>query len=330
VRHVALVGVTASGKSAVAMELARRDPTWELVSVDSMQVYRGMDIGTAKPTAQERAEVPHHLLDLLEPHEEATVAWFQAEARAAIAGIERRGHRALLVGGTGLYHRAVVDDLDIPGRHPEVLAALAADPDTEALHRRLRDLDPVAAARMEPTNRRRILRALEVTVGSGRAFSSYGPGLGTYPPTRFQLIGLARPPEQVRARIADRYAQQMATGFLAEVAALRRLSRPLSRTASQALGYRELLAHLDGRLGLEEAVELAVARTRRFARRQRVWFRKDPRIAWIEAGDDHPVARLADGIEAEIARCSGLVGGGVDVPPPGLAPREGPVGDQAP
>jgi tRNA dimethylallyltransferase len=329
VRHVALVGVTASGKSAVAMELARRDPTWELVSVDSMQVYRGMDIGTAKPTAQERAEVPHHLLDLLDPHEEATVAWFQTQARAAIADIERRGHRAVLVGGTGLYHRAVIDDLDIPGRYPEVLAALAADPDTEGLHRRLRDLDPVAADRMEPTNRRRILRALEVTVGSGRAFSSYGPGLGSYPPTRFGLVGLARPPEQVRARIAARYQQQMAAGFLAEVAALRRLSRPLSRTASQALGYRELLDHLDGRLDLDEAVELAIARTRRFARRQRAWFRKDPRIAWVEVGDD-PVAVLVDRVEAEVAGCSGLVGGGVDVAPPGLAPGEDPVGHEAP
>jgi tRNA dimethylallyltransferase len=330
VRHVALVGVTASGKSALAMELARRDPTWELVSVDSMQVYRGMDIGTAKPSAQDRAEVPHHLLDLLEAHEEATVAWFQAEARAAIAGIERRGHRALLVGGTGLYHRAVVDDLEIPGRYPEVLATLAADPDTEALHRRLRALDPQAASRMEPTNRRRVLRALEVTLGSGRPFSSYGPGLGTYPPSRFELIGLARPPGRIRERIAVRYREQVAAGFVDEVAALRARPEPLSRTAAQALGYRELLDHLEGRLGLAEALEQAIARTRRFARRQRVWFRKDPRIVWVEADDDESLAALADRVEAELARSSGLVGGGVDVGPAGLAPGEGSVGDQAP
>jgi tRNA dimethylallyltransferase len=282
-RHAALVGPTASGKSAIALELARRDPTWELVSVDSMQVYRGMDIGTATPTAAEQAEVPHHLIDLLEPHEECTVAWYQGEARAVLAGIEARGKRALLVGGTGLYHRAVLDDLDIPGEHPEVRAALQADPDTAALHRRLTDLDPVAAGRMEPGNRRRIVRALEVTLGSGRPFSSYGPGLGSYPPVAIAQVGLDLPLEVVRQRISERYEAQMAAGFLEEVAELRARPEPLSRTAGQALGYRELLAHLDGGLDLADALEQAVARTRRFARRQRAWFRRDPRVTWVHA-----------------------------------------------
>ncbi len=278
-----LVGATAVGKSALALQLARRDPTWELVSIDSMQVYRGMDIGTAKPTQAERAEVPHHLLDLLDPWEDGTLAWFQRQARGALADIEGRGRRALLVGGTGLYVQAVVDDLDIPGRYPEARVELEAEPDTAALFERLRDLDPVAAERMEPTNRRRIVRALEVTVGAGRPFSSFGPGVNAHPPTPFRLVGLARPSDELAARIAARYDAQMADGFLDEVARLRAHPRGLSRTAAQALGYRELMAHLDGDLELAEAVDLAVRRTRRFARRQRAWFGRDPRITWLDA-----------------------------------------------
>src|SRR5690606_19247036 len=227
--HVAIVGTTASGKSALALELARRDPSIEIVSVDSMQVYRGMDIGTAKPTPAERAEVPHHLIDVVDPWEDFTVAWFAREARRAVAEITARGHRALLVGGTGLYLRAVVDDLQVPGRYPEVRAALEADRDTVGLHRRLRELDPVAAGRMEPTNRRRVIRALEVTLGSGRPFSSYGPGLDVYPPSRFHLVGVRLPHEVVARRIAARYEQQMAAGFLDEVRRLLAHPRGMSR-----------------------------------------------------------------------------------------------------
>src|SRR5205085_2215985 len=187
-RHLALVGPTASGKSALALEVARRLPDVELVSVDSMQVYRGMDVGTAKPTAAERAEIPHHLLDLADPTENFSVARFQAEAEAAIAAIERRGHRALLVGGTGLYLQAVVDGLRLPGRWPDVRAELEKEVEREpaavgAMHRRLADADPTAAARIEPGNARRIVRALEVTLGSGQPFSSFGPGLDAYPAT---------------------------------------------------------------------------------------------------------------------------------------------------
>ncbi len=266
--------------------MARADPSWELVSVDSMQVYRGMDIGTAKPTPAERAEVPHHLLDLLDPWEDGTLAWFQRQARAAIAEIEGRGRRALLVGGTGLYVQAVVDDLDIPGRFPEVRAELDAAPDTAALFERLRGLDPRAAARMEPTNRRRIVRALEVTLGSGRPFSSFGPGVSAHPPTTFHLVGLARTAEDLAGRIAARYDAQMKAGFLAEVEALRAHPRGMSRTAAQALGYKELWAHLEGELEVDEAVDLAVRRTRRFARRQRAWFGRDPRISWLDAATE--------------------------------------------
>ncbi len=277
------MGETASGKSALALALARRCPDVELVSVDSMQVYRGMDIGTAKATPAERAEVPHHLLDLVDPSEDFTVASFQRAFGTALAGIEAKGHRAVLVGGTGLYLRAVIDALTIPGRYPEVRAELEHEPDTIALHRWLAERDPVAAARMLPGNRRRVLRALEVTIGSGRPFSSFGPGLGAYPPTPFRLLGVRLAPGVVARRIQDRYHRQLAAGFVEEVRALAARPGGISRTARQALGYRELLAHVAGETSLEEAVDEAVRRTRRFARRQRVWFRRDPRVVWLGA-----------------------------------------------
>jgi tRNA dimethylallyltransferase len=279
---VALVGTTASGKSALAMALARSRPGVELVSVDSMQVYRGMDIGTAKPSEAERAEVAHHGLDLVDPWQEWTVAEFRDAVVAAVDGIEARGHRALLVGGTGLYLQAVVDDLDLPGRYPEARAEVDAEPDTAALHARLEALDPVAASRMEATNRRRIARALEVTMGSGRPFSSFGPGVAAYPPTRFGLIGVRLPREVVDARIAERYANQLEVGFLDEVRRVWEDPRGVSQSAGQALGYKELAAHIAGRCTLDEALDTAIQRTRRFARRQERWFRRDPRIAWIE------------------------------------------------
>ncbi len=285
-RHLALVGPTASGKSALALDVARRLRDVELVSVDSMQVYRGMDIGTAKPTAAEQAEIPHHLLDLADPTEDFSVARFQAEADVVIADIEARGHRALLVGGTGLYLQAVVDGLRLPGQWPAVRAELEAEAERDlaavgAMHRRLADADPAAAARIEPGNARRIVRALEVTLGSGRPFSSFGPGIDAYPAaTRFRLAGVWLPRAVVNERIQARYDEQVAAGFLDEV---RALPDGLSRTAGQALGYRELLGHLAGDATLAAAVDEAVARTRQFARRQRSWFRRDPRITWLGA-----------------------------------------------
>ena len=280
------MGVTASGKSALALALARARPDLELVSVDSMQVYRGMDIGTAKPSPAEQAEVPHHLLDLADPSEDFTVTRFQAAFRDALSAVEGRGHRAVLVGGTGLYLRAVIDDLEIPGRYAEVREALEIEADTVALHGRLVELDPVAAARMEPTNRRRVVRALEVCLGSGRPFSSYGPGLDAYPATPFALLGLQRPSEDTAARIAARFDEQLGAGFVEEVRTLAAAPDGLSRTARQALGYRELLAHVEQGLPLDAAVEQAVNGIRRFARRQRAWFRRDPRITWLDATQD--------------------------------------------
>lgn len=280
-RPLVIVGPTASGKSDLAMGVARLIGDVEIVTLDSMQVYRGMNIGTATPTAAEQTEVRHHLIDLVDPSEEFAVAELQAQATAAIEDIRGRGAVPVLVGGTGLYVRAVIDKLQIPGRYPEVRAELEAEPDTAALYRRLVELDPVAAGRMEPSNRRRIVRALEVTAGSGRLFSSYGPGLGHYPSTPFVQVGLRWDRERLDERIAARYRRQMADGFLDEVRSLARA--PISRTASQALGYKELLAHIRGEATLDDALETAVVRTRRFARRQERWFRRDPRIRWLDA-----------------------------------------------
>ena len=303
-RHLALVGTTASGKSALAFEVARRRPDVELMSVDSMCVYRGMDVGTAKPSAAQRAEVPHHLLDLADPSEDYSVSRFQAAARETIEGIEARGHRAVLVGGTGLYLQAVVDDLELPGRWPEVAAELEAEADgpggVASLHARLADLDPVAAARMLPSNRRRVVRALEVTLGSGRRFSSFGPGLAAYPSSpattasRFALVGLRLPVATVARRIEERFLGQLRHGFVEEVRGLSSRPAGLSRTARQALGYRELLAHVERGVPLEEATAEGIRRTRSFARRQRAWFGRDPRITWLEpvdpTGEANPLA----------------------------------------
>lgn len=292
---LAILGTTASGKSALAMELARRRGDVELVSVDSMQVYRGMDLGTAKPTAAEQAEVRHHVIDLVDPTGTFDLSTFQATVTSALTDIASRGRRAVLVGGTGLYLRSVIDGFDIPGQFPAVATELDAEPGTAALHQRLTELDPLAASRMEPNNRRRVVRALEVTIGSGRPFSSYGPGVADHPPTPVTLFGLWLPRPVVAARIEARYHQQMTDGFLDEVRALRRVG-PLSHTAAHALGYRELLAHLDaveaGRPTptLDGALADAVIRTRKFSRRQRVWFRRDPRITWVGAETDPMVA----------------------------------------
>lgn len=303
---VALVGVTASGKSAAAREVARRRGDVEIVSVDSMCVYRGMDLGTSKPTRTERAQVPHHLLDLVDPDEEFTVSEFQLAARAALDDIDARGRHALLVGGTGLYLRAVVDQLRIPGRYPEVAASLEAEldggaVDVAALHARLARLDPVGAARMEPTNRRRIVRALEVTIGSGQPFSAFGPGLESYPPSAVPMIGMAVAPEVVDRRIAERFAGWMEAGLLGEVEALAARPGGISRTARQALGYRELLAHVEDGEPLASCVEEAVRRTRALARRQASWFRRDPRIVWADPGAD-VAGRMDQALEAHDRR----------------------------
>jgi tRNA dimethylallyltransferase len=285
---VALVGVTASGKSEAGLACALRRGDCEIVSVDSMCVYRGMDIGTSKPSPEARAAVPHHLLDLVDPDQDFSVTEFQEAARGARRAIASRGHHALLVGGTGLYLRAMVDDLSIPGRFPDVAAALEAELDagtagTADLHARLALLDPVGAGRMEPTNRRRVVRALEVTVGSGLPFSAFGPGLEAYPSGAVAQVGLALEPEEVDRRIAARFADMVAAGLVDEVRALAARPGGISRTARQALGYREILRHVENGAPLDDCLDEAVRRTRQFARRQASWFRRDPRITWVRS-----------------------------------------------
>jgi tRNA dimethylallyltransferase len=290
---VALVGPTAAGKSALAMALARHCSDLELVSVDSMQVYRDMDIGTAKASPAERAEIPHHLIDVVDASDEYTVSRFGRDVAAVLDDIGARGRRAVLVGGTGLYLRAALGDLEIPARFPEVRLDLEAEPETEVLHERLVSLDPVAAGRTQPNNRRRVVRALEVTIGSGRPFSSYGPGLETYRPVDHPIVALAVGRAELDDRIEARFHAQVDAGFVDEVRDL--VSRPggLSRTAGQALGYRELRAHVAGEVELDDAIALAVTRTRRFQRRQDRWFRRDPRLEWVDAGENALATTLA-------------------------------------
>jgi tRNA dimethylallyltransferase len=266
---------------AVARELGDVD----LVSVDSMQVYRGMDVGTAKPSARDRAEVRHHLLDLVDPTEEFTVAEFRQAYDEALLAIGSAGRRALLVGGTGLYHRVVVDEFDLPGQWPELRAELEAEPDTAMLFARLSRLDPAAAEKMEPSNRRRVVRALEVTLGSGRPFSSFGPGVDEYPPSPVAQVGLRWPREVLTERIAARVHEMVTSGLFDEVAGIEARGG-FSRTAAQALGYKETLDALAGRIGNDEAIDTIITRTRQFAVRQERWFRRDPRVRWIDIEAD--------------------------------------------
>lgn len=274
---------------------AERDDT-DIVSVDSMQVYRHMSIGTAKPTAEEQQSVRHHLIDIVEPSDEFTVAIFQQHLEQALTSIAMASRCGLLVGGTGLYHRAGIDGLDLAGSWPEIRQRLEVEVDSEgtpSLHQRLVDLDPAAASRMEPTNTRRVVRALEVIEGSGELFSSFGGGLDEYPESEVHQVGLRWPREVLAARIEQRVHRMMADGFLHEVEQV--LTLEPSRTARQALGYRELIDHLEGRCSLDEAIDATVTRTRQFAVKQERWFRRDPRIEWIDIESD-PVVEVAPAI----------------------------------
>jgi tRNA dimethylallyltransferase len=264
----------------------------EIVSLDSMQVYRGLDVGTAKPTVAERAAVPHHVIDVVEPTEEWSAMRHQVAARAAVAGIEARGKRALIVGGTGLYVQAVVDDLRFPSEDPDLraeLEATTAEPGgVAAAYNELGRRDPDAAEKINPHNARRIVRALEVIRLTGKPFSSFGAGLDQFGPTAFpvRIVGMWVPRDVLNARIAERFAAMRDAGLADEVQQL--LAGPsLSRTASQAIGYKEIIGAISDQGSLDDAFECAVRRTRSFARRQRMWFRRDPRITWLGATDNH-------------------------------------------
>jgi tRNA dimethylallyltransferase len=285
-RRIAVVGSTASGKSALAMRLAR-ESSGELLCVDSMTVYRGMDIGTAKADAVDREVIPHHGLDLVAPDKEFSVAEFQRYAVGVLDRLDELGMPAVLVGGTGLYVDAVVNGFTMPGQFPDVRHALdgdLAEHGLPSLYARLQICDPVAASRMEPTNERRVVRALEVCVGSGRPFSSFGPGLqetrAAGADVALVAIEWARP--ELRRRIEERFAAQLDAGFVNEVQCLLdRYGDRIAKTAGQALGYRELWAHLRGETSLDEAVDAAITRTRQFAVRQERWFKRDARIRWL-------------------------------------------------
>lgn len=285
--HLALIGPTASGKSAVAFAAARMLGDVEIVSLDSMQVYRGMDVGTAKPSLAERRAVPHHVIDVVEPSTDWSAAQHQSAARAAVSEIDARGRRALLVGGTGLYVQAVVDDLRFPGEDLDLRSALearAAEPGgAAAAYAELERLDPKAAAKIDPHNARRIVRALEVIHLTSKPFSSFGPGVASFGPTAFsvRMAGVWLPRPVIDARISARVAEMLDSGLVEEVRTIAEHDGGFSRTAGQAIGYKEVLAYLSGVApSIEDASELIVRRTRSFARRQRMWFRRDPRIAW--------------------------------------------------
>ncbi len=277
-----IVGTTAAGKSSVAMEIARSVKNVEIVSVDSMQIYRGMDIGTAKPTRDELAEIPHHMIDIVDPEEEYTISQFQNQAEKVLKDINQRSSCPLLVGGTGLYLRSVLDKLTIPSQYPKVLEEISKESDTAKLHKRLDELDPLAASRMEENNRRRILRALEVSIGSGKPFSSFGPGLDKYPETDFKVFGLRWSREAINKRITQRYKDQLEEGFLDEVEKLFNSGKAVSRTAAQALGYKHFYKYLKGEVDFDDALNQAITDTRKFARKQERWFRRDPRICWVD------------------------------------------------
>ncbi|MBB6475113.1 tRNA dimethylallyltransferase [Sphaerisporangium rubeum] len=278
---VAVVGPTAAGKSDLAVELALR-LGGEAINADSMQLYRGMDVGTAKLTTAERRGVPHHLLDIWDVTRAASVAEYQRLARPLIDGMRARGTVPILVGGSGLYVRAALDDLEFPGTDPEVRARLEAELETlgpAALHQRLKELDPVAAEAVLPSNGRRVVRALEVIELSGRPFSATMPSYdAVYPSVQ---IGLQVPRPELDERIALRVRRMWDAGLVGEVRALAGRGLADGRTAGRALGYAQVLRFLAGEWTEEQAVEETVRATRRFARRQESWFRRDPRVRWL-------------------------------------------------
>jgi tRNA dimethylallyltransferase len=292
---VAVVGATAAGKTGLSLDLAER-LGGEVVNTDAMQLYRGMDVGTAKLPEAERRGIPHHLLDLLDVTEPATVAEFQALARTTIADLRRRGRTPVLVGGSALYTRAVLDRFDFPGTDPAVRARLEqelADGGMPALLERLRRVDPAAAERIEtltPGNGRRIVRALEVVEITGEPFSARLP-VQEYADPHSVQIGVDIDRATLDARIRQRVEEMFDAGFVAEVARLLDAGLATSRTAATAIGYREVAQHLAGVLTLDEAKERTAVKTRQFARRQDAWFRKDPRVVWVAYDDPDRVER---------------------------------------
>ncbi|RRD47483.1 tRNA (adenosine(37)-N6)-dimethylallyltransferase MiaA [Tessaracoccus sp. OH4464_COT-324] len=285
---IVIVGPTASGKSKLAVDVAlalvSRGTLAEVVNADSMLVYRGMDIGTAKPTQAERRGVVHHLIDFMEVTESASVAEFQRLARAAIADVRARNGVPIVVGGSALYTRAIVDEFEFPGSDAEVRARWEAELQrigVEALHERLRETAPESAARIEPGNARRIVRALEVAELTGSHSASLPEW--TYAIENVHQFGLTMERAVLDQRITDRVSAMWAEGLVAEVSALLGRGLRAGRTASRAIGYRQVIDYLDGRISEDESRDAVARATKRFFRKQLGWYRRDPRIIWLQA-----------------------------------------------
>lgn len=284
---IAVVGATATGKSDLAIALARQ-LDGEVINADALQLYRGMDIGTAKVTPEERAGVPHHLLDVLEVTEEASVSAYQRDAREAIAAIRSRRRTPILVGGSGLYVRAVLDDIEFPPTDAalrERLEQRIAQEGTEALHRELAASDPEAAGIIGPRDARRIVRALEVGALTGRPFTAFLPR-PLYADASTVQIGLRRDRALLHERIAVRVDRMIEGGLLEEIRALREQGLDRGLTARRAIGYEQGLAVLDGTLDCAQAIQDTVTGTRRLVRKQDTWFRRDARVHWLDADED--------------------------------------------
>ena len=284
-----LVGPTASGKSALALKAAQA-LQGEIVCMDSMQVYRGMDIGTAKPAPEEQALVPHHLLDIVEPGQPFSVAEYKERAGAALEGILSQGRLPLLCGGTGLYLRALSRGMDFgstPG-DPAVRAGyflLAQGKGNEAVHAILQEKDPLSAARLHPNNLRRVVRALEVLEVTGQPFSAQQMHKDSDGPYDLRLFALSWPREMLYRRINERVAAMLEAGLLGEVRALLEAGVPTDAQSMQGLGYKELVPAAQGEMPLADAAELLSRRTRNYAKRQLTWFKADPRITWLDGED---------------------------------------------
>lgn len=294
---ITIAGATATGKSDLALNLAEH-LGGEIINTDSMQFYRGMDIGTAKLPVSQRRGISHHLIDILDVSEEANVQTFQRQAREAIADIRTRGRRPILVGGSGLYVRAATDLMEFPGTDPDARARIESEVDADrwGRHRHLQELDPAAAEKITPNDSRRIVRALEVIELTGRPFSAQLPDYQAIEPTLHLGLSVERATlhERIAARVGDMWEQ----GWVEEVRSLLEQGLAEGRTASRAIGYAQIQQYLAGELDRDAAQEQTTIRTRQFARRQDTWFRRDPRTVWIDATAGDHEANAAHALDA--------------------------------
>ena len=298
-RVVVICGATATGKSSLAVDLALKLNA-EIINADSMQLYKGMDIGTAKISVEDRQGVPHHMLDLLEINEDANVAWYQERARSMITQIHAQGRDVIIVGGTGLYIKAILDELNFPDTDPLVRAELELEFTTKGiapLFERLQKLDPAAALAIDKANSRRVIRALEVIKITGKPFTANLPreASSRYPDAR--QFGLVMDREELSTRISQRVDLMWEQGFVAEVERLMAAGITSGVTAQRALGYLQIIAFLEGKVSEEEAREETKRATRQYARRQETWFSRDDRITWISPTQD-PFERVLSSLNS--------------------------------